>query len=133
MVGQIYVFTQLGFDLEESCSYAVHLEISFKVMLATFLLSEVALWIVEEWWLCWPLHVYLIKFVMLWCLKIWRLGLGGVHISWQTCSLGGDFDDDLRCYVAIWVVTWWRWIICLYIWYIVDICFTSISLEIIFW
>ena len=40
-VSQIYVFTRIGFDLEESCSYAVHLEISFKVMLATFLLSEV--------------------------------------------------------------------------------------------
>ena len=40
---QIYVFTRLRIDLEESCSYAIHLEISFKVMFATFLLSEVAL------------------------------------------------------------------------------------------
>ena len=108
MVSQIYVFTQLGFDLEESCSYAMHLEISFKVMLATFLLNEVALWVVEEWWLCWDLPVYFIVFVMLWCLGIRRLGLGGVHISWQTCSLAGDIVyDDLRHDVVNDVTTWY--------------------------
>jgi len=44
-------------------------------------------------------------FAMLLCLEIQRLGLGGVHVRWQTCGLVGDFVVDLRCFVVDFMIT----------------------------
>ena len=46
------------------------------------------------------LCVYIIGFVMLYCLKIWRLTLGGMYVRRWTYSLVGDFDCDLICFIV---------------------------------
>ena len=46
------------------------------------------------------LCVYVVVFVMLYCLEIWRLTLGDMYIRRWTYSLVGDFDCDLICCFA---------------------------------
>ena len=46
------------------------------------------------------LCVYIIVFVVLFCLEIRRLTLGDMYARQWTYSLVGDFDCDLMCFIV---------------------------------
>ena len=97
LVSQFICITLIRYGLRRIMYLAIHLEISFKVCLASTSLDGVALCIVEVAVIMLTLCDDVMVLVILLCLEILRLGLGDLHIRRQTCSLVGDLDVDLIC------------------------------------
>jgi len=105
LVSHFLCITLIRYGLRRIMLLEMHLEISFKVCLASTSLDGVALCIVEVAVIILTLCDDVIVLVILLCLEILRLGLGDVHIRRQTCSLVEDLDVDLICHMDICMTT----------------------------